>query len=146
MASEFEFTEEQAALRSAVSKFSSAHFGEQAARIQMESEPRFDRKVWQRLGSELGVLGLSDPLRREAPDVVSELRRLGLDVVMLTGDRRATAEAIAADAGIAAVVADVLPALGEPEEVRTSLRRLLRTLLQRARDHRRSAGLDAAGS
>ena len=31
-------------------------------------------------------------------------------------------------------VADVLPALGEPEEVRTNLRRLLRTLLQRARD------------
>jgi DTW domain-containing protein YfiP len=37
-------------------------------------------------------------------------------------------------------VADVLPALGEPEEVRTALRRLLRTLLQRARDHRRNAG------
>jgi alkylation response protein AidB-like acyl-CoA dehydrogenase len=61
VASEFEFTEEQAALRASVSKFSAAHFGEQAARIQMESEPRFDRKVWQRLGSELGVLGLSVP-------------------------------------------------------------------------------------
>lgn len=60
-ASEFEFTEEQAALRAAVRKFSAAHFGEQAARVQMESEPRFDQKVWQRLGSELGVLGLSVP-------------------------------------------------------------------------------------
>lgn len=61
MASEFAFTEEQVALRAAVSKFSAAHFGEQAARVLMESEPRFDRKVWQRLGTELGVLGLSVP-------------------------------------------------------------------------------------
>ncbi|MGW0163315.1 acyl-CoA dehydrogenase family protein [Mycobacterium sp. NPDC003323] len=61
VASEFAFTEEQVALRAAVSKFSAAHFGEQAARVLMESEPRFDRKVWQRLGTELGVLGLSVP-------------------------------------------------------------------------------------
>ena len=58
---EFEFTSEQAQLRSAVRKFSSDHFGEQPARTLMESEPRFDRKIWQRLGSELGVLGLSVP-------------------------------------------------------------------------------------
>lgn len=61
MASEFEFTDEQAQLRSAVRKFGADNFGEAKARVQMESEPRFDRKVWQRLGSELGVLGLSVP-------------------------------------------------------------------------------------
>ncbi len=65
----------------------------------------------------IGVLGLADPLRPEAREVVGELRRLGLDVVMLTGDRRATADAIARDAGIAAVVADVLPA-GKVDAVR----------------------------
>jgi alkylation response protein AidB-like acyl-CoA dehydrogenase len=59
--SEYVFSSEQAQLRDAVRKFSADNFGEQAARIQMESEPRFDRKVWQRLGSELGVLGLSVP-------------------------------------------------------------------------------------
>ena len=59
--SEFEFTDEQAQLRTAVRKFSAENFGEQAARAVMESEPRFEPKVWQRLGSELGVLGLSVP-------------------------------------------------------------------------------------
>lgn len=58
---EFVFTGEQAQLRDAVRKFSADNFGEAQARTQMESEPRFDRKVWQRLGSELGVLGLSVP-------------------------------------------------------------------------------------
>lgn len=58
---EFEFSPEQAQLRSAVRKFSTDHFGEQPARTLMESEPRFDRKIWQRLGSELGVLGLPVP-------------------------------------------------------------------------------------
>ncbi|MGU3503275.1 acyl-CoA dehydrogenase family protein [Mycobacterium sp. C31M] len=58
---EFEFTGEQAQLRAAVRKFGTENFGEGKARVQMESEPRFDRKVWQRLGSELGVLGLSVP-------------------------------------------------------------------------------------
>ncbi len=58
---EFVFTSEQAQLRDAVRKFSAEHFGEAKARVQMESQPRFDRRVWQRLGSELGVLGLSVP-------------------------------------------------------------------------------------
>ncbi|HKO32599.1 MAG TPA: acyl-CoA dehydrogenase family protein [Candidatus Limnocylindria bacterium] len=61
VASEFEFSSEQGQLRDAVRKFSADNFGEAKARIQMESEPRYDRKVWQRLGSELGVLGLSVP-------------------------------------------------------------------------------------
>ncbi|MGE2833124.1 acyl-CoA dehydrogenase family protein [Mycobacterium sp. SMC-4] len=58
---EFVFTEEQGALRSAVRKFCADHIGESAVRAAMESDPPFDRKVWQRLGSELGVLGLSVP-------------------------------------------------------------------------------------
>jgi alkylation response protein AidB-like acyl-CoA dehydrogenase len=58
---EFEFTEEQAQLRDAVSKFCAEHFDEQAVRSLMESDPPFDPKLWARLGSELGVLGLSVP-------------------------------------------------------------------------------------
>ena len=58
---EFVFTSEQAQLRDAVRKFSAEHFGEQHARTQMESQRRFDRRIWQRLGTELGVLGLSVP-------------------------------------------------------------------------------------
>jgi alkylation response protein AidB-like acyl-CoA dehydrogenase len=58
---EFAFTDEQAQLRSAVRKFCAEHFDEQTVRGLMESDPPFDAKVWSRLGSELGVLGLSVP-------------------------------------------------------------------------------------
>ncbi|MDH6195467.1 alkylation response protein AidB-like acyl-CoA dehydrogenase [Mycobacterium frederiksbergense] len=60
-ATTFTFTDEQAQLRAAVRKFCAENFGEQQARTLMESDPRFDPKVWARLGAELGVLGLSVP-------------------------------------------------------------------------------------
>jgi P-type Cu+ transporter len=63
-----------------------------------------------------GVLAVADPLRSTSRDAVRDLRAMGLDVVMLTGDVRATAAAIAREAGIEHVVAEVLPA-GKVEEV-----------------------------
>ena len=45
----------------AVRKFCADNFDEQTVRRLMESDPPFDRKVWARLGAELGVLGLSVP-------------------------------------------------------------------------------------
>jgi alkylation response protein AidB-like acyl-CoA dehydrogenase len=58
---EYVFTDEQEQLRKAVRRFSSENFDEQAVRRLMESDPPFDPKAWNRLGSELGVLGLSVP-------------------------------------------------------------------------------------
>ncbi len=58
---EFAFTPEQQALRTAVRKFSAENFDEATVRRLMETEPRFDPTVWRRLGSELGVLGMSVP-------------------------------------------------------------------------------------
>ena len=58
---EFTFTDEQSQLRAAVRKFCSENFDEQSVRRLMESDPPFDAGVWTRLGSELGVLGLSVP-------------------------------------------------------------------------------------
>lgn len=58
---EFRFTDEQAQLRTAVRKFCTENFSEPTVRTLMESEPRFDPKVWARLGAELGVLGLAVP-------------------------------------------------------------------------------------
>ncbi|WP_234796574.1 acyl-CoA dehydrogenase family protein [Mycolicibacterium porcinum] len=58
---EFAFTDEQAQLRTAVRKFCADNFDEQTVRTLMESEARFDPKVWARLGAELGVLGLAVP-------------------------------------------------------------------------------------
>lgn len=58
---EFVITDEQAQLRQAVRRFCAENFDEQTVRRLMESDPPFDPKVWARLGSELGVLGLSVP-------------------------------------------------------------------------------------
>jgi Cu+-exporting ATPase len=57
-----------------------------------------------------GLVGLADPIRPTSRDAVARLKALGLDVVMLTGDAPRAAEAIARQAGIARVIAGVLPA------------------------------------
>ncbi len=60
-------------------------------------------------GRLLGLLAVADPLKERSPAAVARLRAMGLEVVMLSGDRRAAAEAVAAQAGIERVVAEVLP-------------------------------------
>ena len=57
----------------------------------------------------VGLLGIADPPKPEAEDVVEALRGMGLKVIMLTGDARRTAEAIARAVGIDEVVAEALP-------------------------------------
>jgi Cu+-exporting ATPase len=57
----------------------------------------------------LAVLGVADPLKPEAKEAVDMLRRMKVDVVMLTGDSRATAESVAHEVGIDRVVAEVMP-------------------------------------
>jgi Cu+-exporting ATPase len=57
----------------------------------------------------LGIIAVADTLKPEAVEEVSHLKRLGLDVVMLTGDNLRTATAIAQELGIDSVEAEVLP-------------------------------------
>ncbi|MCO6399633.1 MAG: copper-translocating P-type ATPase [Verrucomicrobia bacterium] len=57
----------------------------------------------------LGLIGIADPLRPTSRDAVARLAQMGIEVVMLTGDNRATAAAIAAQAGIAHFEAEILP-------------------------------------
>ncbi|GBG00869.1 copper-translocating P-type ATPase [Azospira sp. I13] len=57
----------------------------------------------------LGLIAIADPLRESSKAAVARLQALGVEVVMLTGDNRATAAAIAAQAGIARFEAEVLP-------------------------------------
>ena len=59
-----------------------------------------------------GLLGITDPVKSSTPEAIRQLRADGLRVVMVTGDNRATAEAVAADVGLdpADVVAEVRPA------------------------------------
>ena len=58
----------------------------------------------------IGVLGVADTLKDSAREIVGTLQGLGLSTLLLTGDNRATAAAIARQAGIAEVLAEVLPA------------------------------------
>ena len=60
-------------------------------------------------GRLLGVFAVRDTLRPEAPEAVAELRELGLRPILVTGDNEATARAIAAQAGVDDVRANVLP-------------------------------------
>src|SRR3546814_417936 len=56
-----------------------------------------------------GVLAIADPIKATTPEALAGLRAAGIKVVMLTGDNRTTAEAVARKLGIDAVEAEVLP-------------------------------------
>ena len=64
-----------------------------------------------------GSLRVADPVRAGAKDAIDELRGFGIECVLLTGDRRETAEEIAREVGIERVVAGVLPE-GKVAEIR----------------------------
>jgi Cu+-exporting ATPase len=56
-----------------------------------------------------GIIALADTLKPNAREALAELHKIGIEAVMLTGDNRRTAEAIAQEVGIDRVVAEVLP-------------------------------------
>lgn len=57
----------------------------------------------------IGIIAVADTIKDDTPQAVSELRKMGIHVVMLTGDNEITAKAIAEQAGVDEVVAGVLP-------------------------------------
>jgi Cu+-exporting ATPase len=61
-------------------------------------------------GTLVGLLGIADPIKSTTPEAIAALHAQGLRVVMLTGDNRTTAEAVARQLSIDDVRADVLPA------------------------------------
>lgn len=66
-------------------------------------------------GRVAGILGVADPIRSSTPEAIRRLREDGLKIVMLSGDSRATAQAVARQLGIEEVIAEVRPA--EKQEV-----------------------------
>lgn len=60
-------------------------------------------------GEPAGIIALADTLKENSREAVGSLRRMGIEVVMVTGDNKATAESVAREVGIEKVVAGVLP-------------------------------------
>jgi Cu+-exporting ATPase len=60
-------------------------------------------------GRPAGVIGIADPIKKSTPQALRDLKAEGLRIVMLTGDSRATAQAIARELGIDEFQAEVLP-------------------------------------
>ena len=97
----------------------SAHFvfEDEGCRIPEGEQPKFDAlpaaysHLYLCIDGELAaVICIHDPLRREAREAVAALHGCGFtNVVMMTGDNRRTAEAVAAEVGVDAVYAEVLP-------------------------------------
>lgn len=72
-------------------------------------------------GKPIGVIAVADTLRSDSREVVAELKKRKIDVIMLTGDNKITAEAIRKKAGIDKVIAEVMPA--DKEECISSLQK-----------------------
>ena len=68
-------------------------------------------------GRVAGIIVVTDAIRPSSREAVERLRHMGIDVLLLTGDRRSTAESVAKAAGIERVVAEVLPG-DKVEEIR----------------------------
>ncbi len=79
---------------------------EQAERLSREGKTPLSVVVNRRV---VGLVAVADTLKPQAAEDVRRLQRMGLEVVMLTGDNRHTAHAIARQAGITRVLAEVLP-------------------------------------
>jgi Cu+-exporting ATPase len=79
---------------------------EQAEELRSEGATAIFAAIDGRLA---GTLGIADPVKASTPEALATLRREGIRVVMLTGDNRTTARAVAARLGIEEVEAEVLP-------------------------------------
>jgi Cu+-exporting ATPase len=79
---------------------------DEAARLQSEAKT----VIWAAVdGRAAGLMAVADTLKEGSRDAIAKMHAMGLRVVMLTGDNRQTADAIAQQAGVDAVLAEVLP-------------------------------------
>jgi len=75
-----------------------------------ELQDKAETVVWVAVDGQIaGILGISDPIKKTTPDAILALHKMGLKVVMLTGDNEKTAKAIAKELGINDVYAGLEP-------------------------------------
>ncbi len=60
-------------------------------------------------GSVMGIIAVADEIKKDSPQAIAQLKRMGVRVVMLTGDNERTAAAVGKKAGVDEVIASVLP-------------------------------------
>ncbi len=75
-----------------------------------ELQDKAETVIWLAVdGRAAGIIGVSDPIKETAPEAIRELHRMGLNVVMVTGDNEKTANAIAKELGITDVYSGLKP-------------------------------------
>jgi P-type Cu+ transporter len=77
-------------------------------------------------GQLAGLMSAADALKPTSREAVTRLLQMGVDVVMITGDNQSTADAIAKEAGISSVLADVLPQDKAAEIIKAAAKRQTR--------------------
>ncbi|HYH84014.1 MAG TPA: heavy metal translocating P-type ATPase [Pyrinomonadaceae bacterium] len=83
-----------------------AEFEEEAARLADEGKTPMFVAVG---GRPAGIIGVADTIKEDSVAAIRALERMGIEVVMITGDNERTARAIAREVGIVRVLAEVLP-------------------------------------
>ena len=73
--------------------------------------------LFEKSGRLLGLIALADSVRDDSVQAIRQFKEMGIRTIMLTGDRKKTAEAIAAEVGVDEVIAEVLPD-GKEEVIR----------------------------
>ena len=95
-------------------KFSLNGLESEVARLQSEAKTAMLVAVDDRVA---GIVAVADTIKDGSKEAIADLHRMGLKVVMITGDNQKTAEAIAKQVGVDAVLAEVLPE-GKSNEVK----------------------------
>ncbi len=87
---------------------------EQVVRLELEGKTAMFMTIDHKLSA---VIAVADTVKENSKEAILQLKQLGLEVVMLTGDNKRTAEAIGKEVGVSRVIAEVLPE-GKADEIK----------------------------